>query len=32
MKILNYIVKNPELKRLHQTKSLTTLWLDYQVG
>jgi hypothetical protein len=32
MKVLNYIVKNPELIRLHQTKSVTTLWLDYQVG
>lgn len=32
MKILNYVVKNPELTRLHQTKSLTALWIDYQVG
>ena len=32
MKVLNYIVKNPELISLHQTKSVNTLWLDYQVG
>jgi hypothetical protein len=32
MKILNYVLKNPQLKTLYQSKSLNTLWLDYQVG
>ena len=32
MKILNHIVKNPELVKLHQSKALHTLFNDYMQG
>jgi hypothetical protein len=32
MKILNHIVKNPELVKLHQGKALHTLFVDYMQG
>ena len=32
MKILNYMVKNPELIKLHQAKSLHTGFSDYMQG
>jgi len=32
MKVLNYIAKDPEMIKLHQSKSLHTLWLEYNQG
>jgi hypothetical protein len=32
MKIFNYIVKNPDLVKLHQAKSLHTGFSDYMQG
>ena len=32
MKILNHIVKSPELVKLHQAKALHTIFVDYMQG
>lgn len=32
MKIMNYVVKNPDLVKLHQAKSLHTIFGDYMQG